>query len=376
MDYTNYFKSRRGEMLALLKKIVSLESPTADRDAVNACAACVAGEFKRAGARVTRYPQADIGDLHLFEYAPGALKKEPERILVLVHLDTVWSVGKIGSMPYYISGEKVFGPGVLDMKAGVVMAIFALQALSQLNIVPGKRIAVFANSAEETGHEAGHALIRDLARKSSLVLCLEPALPGGALKTERKGRIVVKLVARGKAAHAGTPSNGVNAIEELIAHLVTLKKIRTGETTVNIGQISGGERPNIVPESASATLDIRFWRSTDRDRVQAFFRGMEPALKGAKIKAVFESPTPPMEKSRASVELLARAREIAAGIGISLSEGKTGGGSDASIASSLGLPTLDGLGPDGNGIHAEHEHLLIPSLVERTALLTELLVRL
>jgi glutamate carboxypeptidase len=376
MDFNRYFKSRQGEILNSLRNIVALESPTADKPAVDACAAFVTKEFAKTGARHTRFAQDDIGDLHLFEFAPGAPKKPAERILVLLHLDTVWPVGKISKMPFYVSGEKAFGPGALDMKAGIVMCILALQTLRQLNISPRKRISVFLNSAEETGHEAPNAIIRDLARKSSLALCLEPALPGGALKMERKGRMVVRLEARGKAAHAGTPSNGVNAIEELISQLGRLKKIRTGETTVSIGRIDGGTEPNIVAESAWADLDIRFWKAADRERVRAYFRGLEADLKGAKVRASFESVTPPMEKSKGSMELFARAGEIAAGLGLTLSAGRTGGGSDGSLASSLGLPTLDGLGPDGDGIHAEHEHVRLPSLVERTALLTELLARL
>ena len=376
MDFNRYFASRRGELLNTLKKVVALESPTSDKRAVDACSGFVVAEFRKTGARITRFAQKDIGDLHLIEYGPGALKSEPERILVLTHIDTVWPVGKIGTMPYYVSGTKVFGPGALDMKAGVVMALFALSTLRQLSLGPQKRIAIFINSAEETGHDAAHAVIRDQARKSSLVLCLEPALPGGALKLERKGRLVVRLEAGGKAAHAGSPEKGVNAVEELAAQIVRLKKIRTGEVTVNVGVCAGGEKANVVPDEATALLDARFWRSADRERIKTYFRELQPVIKGAKIKAVLESQTPPMEQTRASLDLFGRASGIAAGLGQSLTGGKTGGGSDASIASSLGIPTLDGLGPDGDGIHAEHEHVSIPSFVERTALLTELLAKL
>lgn len=376
MDFSRYFASRRGELLNVLKRVVALESPTSDKSAVDACAAHVVNELRKAGGRVTHWPQKDIGDLHLVEYVPPALKNEPERALVLVHIDTVWPVGKIATMPYYVSGEKVFGPGALDMKAGVVMALFALGTLRQLNMTPNKRIAVFVNSAEETGHAAAHAVIRDQARRSTLVLCLEPALPGGALKLERKGRLVVRMEATGRSAHAGSPEKGVNAVEELVAQIGRLKKLRTGEVTVNVGVCSGGEKANVVPAFAQALLDVRFWRSADRERVRTYFRELQPALKGAKVKAVLESPTPPMEKTRASTDLFARASAIASGLGQTLKGGRTGGGSDASIASGLGLPTLDGLGPDGDGLHAENEHVLIPSFVERTALLTELLAKL
>lgn len=373
MDFPLYFRSRQGEMVHLLKQVAALESPTDDKGAVDACSSFVGREFRKLGCKVTSLPQKDIGDLTVIEYAPGRLRDADDEILVLAHIDTVWPVGKMAKMPFYISGHKLYGPGVLDMKAGIVALLFALATMRNLNLKPKKRIGIFINSAEETGHEAAHEAIRRLAKKASLVLCLEPALPGGALKLERKGRLVARLEARGRAAHGGTPEKGVNAIEELAAQIVRLKKLRTGETTVNVGLVAGGEKANVVPEEAHALLDIRFWKAADRDRVVRTLRGLEPVLRGARLKVVVESMTPPMEKTKASARLFDEACAIAASIGQTLKGGKTGGGSDASIAAGLGIPTLDGLGPDGDGIHAEHEHILVPSLVERTALLTKLL---
>ncbi len=373
MDFRLYFRSRQGEIVHLLKQIAMLESPTQDKKAVDACASFVARELKKIGCKVTTLPQTDIGDLVVAEFAPGRLKDADDEILVLTHIDTVWPVGKLARMPFYISGHRLYGPGVLDMKAGVVMLLTALRSLHSLNVKPQKRVIVVVNTAEETGHRAAHDLIRKLARKASLVLCLEPALPGGALKLERKGRLVVRLDVRGRAAHGGSPDKGVSAIEELVAQIARLKRLRTGETTVNVGLVGGGEKANVVAENAWAVLDIRFWKLTDRDRVLKILREAVPTLRGAKLKVSVESTTPPMEKTKASERLFLRAQEIAAGMGLSLKGGKTGGGSDASIAAGLGIPTLDGLGPDGDGIHAEHEHLLLPSLIERTALLTEFL---
>jgi glutamate carboxypeptidase len=373
MDFRLYFRSRQGEMVHLLKQLTILESPTHDKKAVDACAAFVAREFKRIGCKVTTFPQKDIGDLTVAEFAPGRLKSADDEILVLTHIDTVWPAGKIVKMPFYVSGNKLYGPGVLDMKAGVVMLLTALRSLNGLNVKPRKRITVVVNTAEETGHSAAHDLIRKLARKASLVLCLEPALPGGALKLERKGRLVVRLDVHGRAAHGGSPEKGVSAIEELVAQIARLKKLRTGETTVNVGLMGGGEKANVVAENAWAILDVRFWKLADRDRVLKILREAVPALRGARLKVSVESTTPPMEKTKASEKLFVRAQEIAAGMGLSLKGGKTGGGSDASIAAGMGIPTLDGLGPDGDGIHAENEHLLLSSFVERTALLTEFL---
>lgn len=376
MDFYHYYKSRKGEMINLLKEIVHLESPSADKKAVDACSAYVVQEFKKTGAKIRRFPQEEIGTLHVVEYPSPAPKSISEQILLLTHIDTVWPVGKIQTMPFYVSEEKVFGPGVLDMKASIVMVLFSLKALNELNALPKKKIAVFINSAEEIGSESSYEVIKSLCKKSDYVLCLEPSIPGGALKMQRKGRLVIHLEAKGKAAHAGSPADGVNAIEELMHQLLRVKKLEKDEITVNIGLIEGGEKPNIVPEAALAVLDIRFWRNDHKDRFTAALKKINPVLKGAKIKFTTESMTPPMEKTEASMELFQRVKEIASSLNIKLTAGKTGGGSDASVASSMGIPTLDGLGPDGKGIHAENEHLLLPSLIERTALLTEILTQL
>ncbi len=373
MDFRLYFRSRQGELVHQLKQLVVLESPTSDKKAVDACASYVARELKKVGCRVTTHPQKDLGDLVVAEFAPGRIKDADDEILVLTHVDTVWPVGQIVKMPFYVQGDKIYGPGVLDMKAGLVMVLAALRALHGLNAKPGKRITVLVNTAEETGQGAAAELIRKLARRASLVLCLEPALPGGALKLERKGRLVVRLDVKGRSAHGGTPEKGVSAVEELAAQIARLKKLRVRETTVNVGLAGGGEKVNVVPESAFALLDIRFWKVADRDRVLKVLRESPPVLRGARLKVTVEGTTPPMEKTKASERLFLRAQEIAAGLGLALKGGRTGGGSDASIAAGLGVPTLDGLGPDGDGLHARHEHLLLPSLVERTALLTELL---
>lgn len=375
MDFIRYFELQKGKMVEFLRQAVRLESPSGDKKAVDACSLFIIRELKKIGAKITRFPQEKTGDLYLAQYPPH-IEKRKGQILLLTHADTVWPVGKIQKMPFYKKGNKVFGPGALDMKAGLAMVVFSLRALKQLDIRLKKRIAVFINSAEEVGSEASYRAIKSLAKESACVLCLEPALPGGGLKIQRKGRLVIRLETKGKAAHAGTPDKGINAIEELMLQLRRIKKLETKETTINIGLIGGGEKPNIVADQAWTVLDIRFWRNEQREKVVYFFNQLNPILKGARIKFFSESLTPPMEKTKANARLLSRAKRIASSLGMELFAGKTGGGSDASIASSLGVPTLDGLGPDGDGIHAENEHLILPSLIKRTALLTELLIRL
>lgn len=376
MDFHRYFKSRQGEMVHLLKNLVSLESPSSDKKAVDECSSFVVEKFKKAGAKVSRIPQEKTGDFYLVEYPSKKTAQKKEQILILTHLDTVWSVGKIKKMPFYLSADKVYGPGVLDMKSGVVMAIYALKTLYDLNIQPEKKIALFINSAEETRSEASNEIIQNLARKSTYVLCLEPALPGGALKVQRKGRLVIRLECKGKAAHAGNPEKGINAIEELMDQLRRLKKQTARQITMNIGLIGGGEKANIVADNAWAILDFRFWKNTQKEKILGFLKQLRPLYKGARLNSSVESYTPPMEKTKASSKLLARAKNIASSLNMKLEAGKTGGGSDASIASSLGIPTLDGLGPEGEGIHAENEHLILSSLIERTAFLTQLLCQL
>jgi len=376
MNFFHYYKSRKGEMLNLLKELVHLESPSTDNKAVNKCSSFLAQELKKNGAKVTRFPQDEIGDLFVAEYPPKKSKERKEQILLLAHIDTVWPVGKIGEMPFYLSENKLYGPGVLDMKAGIVMAASALKTLNDLNIIPDKKIVLFVNSAEEIGHKNSYEIIQKLAKRSSLVLCLEPAIPGGALKIQRKGRLTIQLSVTGKSSHAGYPELGVNAIEELMFQCLTLKKLRTKTTSVNIGLITGGEKSNIVAEKASAVLDIRFWNNEQKEKILYYFRNLAPHMKGTKIKYKVESLTPPMEQTKGSLQLLNEVQKIAASLDITIKTGKSGGGSDASIASNMKVPTLDGLGPDGDGMHAEHEHFILPSLIERTAFLTELLCRL
>ncbi|MFB0565135.1 MAG: M20/M25/M40 family metallo-hydrolase, partial [Candidatus Aminicenantaceae bacterium] len=340
---------------------------------VNVCSSFLIKEFKKIGTKINHFPQDDIGDLYLIEYPPPTTKVYREKILLLTHLDTVWPVGKIEEMPFHISGNKVYGPGVLDMKSGLVMVIFSLLALKELKIEPRKKIDVFINSAEEVGSKSSYNLMKKILKKYSYVLCLEPALPGGNLKIQRKGRLVLRFTAHGKAAHGGTPQKGISAIEELILQLGLINKFKTKNITINIGLIGGGEKANIVPKDAFAILDIRFWKSSQKEKIIFFFKQLKPQLKGARIKFFEESFTPPMEKTRASLNLFSRIQKIAASLNMSLEGGKTGGGSDASIAASMGIPTVDGIGPDGEGIHAENEHLILSSLVGRTALLTEIL---
>jgi len=376
MNFQKTFQARRGQMVRLLLTLVGLESPTSDKKAVDVCQSYLASLFKKAGMKVVRIPMRRIGDLLVMESKPAGAAGRRKPVLILTHADTVWPVGQIKTRPFVLRQDKAYGPGTLDMKAGLVQAYFALRTIHELGLRTSRPIQLFINSAEETGQAASHQWIKTLARKSWAILCLEPSLPGGALKVRRKGRLVVTLEARGKMAHAGSPDTGVNAIEELAHQLLTLRKLRRAGTTLNFGQVQGGQKANVVADRASAVLDFRFWKETGQKKIIRALGCLKPSLPGARVSFRLESRTPPLEPTPPSRALFRRVKRIAAGLGVSLTGGQTGGGSDASLASSLGRPTLDGLGPSGSGIHAENEHVHLPSLVQRTALLTSILLEL
>jgi len=363
-------------MVRLLETLVRIESPTGDKIAVEKCASAAVSFLRRAGLSARRIPAASIGDLFLVDLKTKSAPRAAKPLLLLAHSDTVWPVGTLARRPFKNKGGRIFGPGALDMKAGLVQACFALQAIRRLRFELRRPVRLVINSAEETGSPISSRIIRAQASSSEAALCLEPSLPGGALKIRRKGRLVLSLETRGKAAHAGSPRSGVNALEELCRQLLGLRRLRRGGTTVNFGRAEGGRAANVVADRAAAVIDVRFWRSEDKIRILEALSRVKPFLPGARVSYRVLSETPPLERTESSRRLFRRARRLAAGMGVRLTAGKTGGGSDASLVSDLGLPILDGLGPDGEGIHAENEHVLLSSLVERTAFLTVLLLEL
>ncbi|OQX52305.1 MAG: hypothetical protein B5M54_09145 [Candidatus Aminicenantes bacterium 4484_214] len=364
MNWIDYFQACLPDMISFLEKLVRLESPSRDKQAVDACSSFLAQELSKIGFEITIHPQKEIGQILTALYPEAQTENTT---LILTHIDTVWPVGKIAEMPWKIDSQnqRIYGPGVLDMKAGIVQAFFALQGLRKFKLQPKNKIILFVNSAEEIGHPSADELILQYASQSSIILCLEPALPGGALKVKRKGRLVVHLQAQGQAAHAGTPEKGVNAIEELLLQLYRLRSLRTKSITLNIGEIKGGQRANIVADQAEALLDIRFWTNKQKEKVISSLSKLSPLLPQAKINYQIVSTNPPLEQNEASRRLWLKVKQIASQMGLQLRAGRSGGGSDASLASQSGRPTLDGLGPDGEGIHSEHEHLLLSSFIQR-----------
>jgi glutamate carboxypeptidase len=354
-------------MLQALKRLVESESPSLEKRLCDRCADEVGSLFlERTGATPIRHRRAERGDHLEFRIGEGA-----SYILLLLHHDTVWSEGTISRLPFAVEGDRVTGPGTYDMKAGIVEAAFALQGAQA-----HRPVRVLSTSDEEVSSTTSRELIEDLARGAAAVLVLEPAASGGAIKTARKGVAEFKLKIRGRAAHAGVePEKGISAVEELARQVLQLRSLASlGKgTTINVGVISGGTRPNVVAAEAEALVDVRIASKPEAERVIAAILGLQPQLKGAQLEVEGGLDRPPLERTEGVVRLAQTAQRLALQLGFELKEASTGGGSDGNFTAALGIPTLDGLGPDGGGAHADSEHFLVSSWLRRTALLRRLL---
>jgi glutamate carboxypeptidase len=296
--------------------------------------------------------------------------------LLIGHYDTVWPVGQLERMPMVVEQGKLFGPGVYDMKAGLIIGILALRALLEQGPGAAHRIVLLITSDEEVGSQESRAAIIDQARKSDAVFVLEPATVDGRVKTRRKGVGVYTMRVRGVSAHAGVePARGASAIHELARQIVALSELRDPErgVAVNVGLIEGGTRSNVIAEHAWAEIDVRVPTQADAVRVEAFMRARRAGLSGTSLEVTGGINRFPMERTPAVVGLYERARAVAAALGFELGEGGTGGASDGNFTAALGIPTLDGLGAVGDGAHALDEHVVIEELPRRAAMLAGLL---
>jgi glutamate carboxypeptidase len=376
------FQPRLPGMIDLLKRLIEAESPSRDKEAVDRAGAIVSDEVRRLGADVEIVPNLEGGNQivarwvsHLHPPSDGT-NRTKEGILLLCHMDTVFPLGTIAKMPFQQGDGRIYGPGALDMKGGIVIAIAAIAGLKEAGAMPPHPISVLFTSDEEIGSPASRPLIERLAGESALVLVLESGLPDGALKTWRKGVGNFTIKTQGRAAHAGgAHENGRNAIEELAHQVVAIQKMTDYEkgTTLNVGLIKGGIASNVVPDEAAAEVDFRVLVPEEADRVSAAMRSLEPVIEGTSIAVSGGLNRPPMpfdETMRATFE---KAKKIAAGIGLELGAGGSGGGSDGNFVAPLGIPLLDGLGGLGEGLHSEREYISIPSLPERARLLAALL---
>ena len=371
---------RLPEMLSVLRTFVVTESPSLEKAAVDRCCNVVSRTWRRlSGARVGRIAQKHRGDHLRITWTPPSVNSRPNgQLLVLGHYDTVYASGTLRKMTFRVSGGKAYGPGTFDMKAGIVQALFAAEALRRLpaSEQPRKRIVFLWTSDEEIGSESSRKLIETEARRSDAVFVLEPSYgPRGALKTQRKGVGEAEIVVHGRASHAGlAPQDGINAIHEIsrqIAGVETWNDLRRG-VTVNAGIIEGGTRTNVIPELARVQLDLRATTIADMRKLERRLHALRPQLKGARLEISGGFSRAPLER-KMSAALFARAKALAAEMNLALEECAVGGGSDGNYTAAAGIPTLDGLGAVGDGAHSSHEHILIKAMPQRAALLAALL---
>ena len=369
-------RPRRAEMVERLHSYVAHESPSRDKHALDALALIVKSRFEAIGADVTMVPNMTGGD-HVLAHWRTAAGEAPQA-LVVGHFDTVWPHGTVARLPFRVEAERAYGPGTFDMKAGLVLVEFALRAIQTLDLDVPRPVAALFTSDEEIGSPTSRRFVEEQARQSAYALVLEPPLPGGALKTARKGVGNFTVEAQGKPAHAGIePEKGVSAIQELAHQVLAIHALsRPPETTLNVGVIHGGTAPNVVAAQAVARVDVRVSTRSEADRIEQALHALRPVVPGASLKVCGGFNRPPMERTPRTEALFERARAIARTLGLELTEGATGGASDGNFTAALGLPTLDGLGALGAGAHAEDEHILIDSLPERAALLAALLLEL
>ncbi|MBP7692805.1 MAG: M20 family metallopeptidase [Anaerolineales bacterium] len=366
------FETRTPALINWVRQLAEIESPSTDKAAVDRLGDVLARALRGLGAAVVEDPQTTAGNNLIGRWGAGA----EAGLVILAHMDTVHELGSLARMPVREAEGRLYGPGVIDMKASLAMTLVALQALRESKAWPDRPVTVLFTSDEEIGSERSRPLIERSARGAALVLCLEPCLPDGSLKTERKGIGGMRIAARGRATHAGADhENGRNAIEELAHHVLAAQQLTdySRGTTVSVGVVRGGTRSNVVPEEAWAEADFRVAHAAEAERLEAWMRSRVPVTRGTTVTVTGGLNRPPMPRDAVMARTFGRAQQIAAQLGITLGEGSTGGGSDANFVAPLGVPVLDGLGALGNGAHSEREHVVISSLPERAALLAALL---
>jgi glutamate carboxypeptidase len=375
-----FCRAERAWLLDTVEALVRLESPTDDKAAVDRCGAELSRRLESIGARVTRLPRRDRGDHVRAEFAstpPGAGGHGPAtQVLLLGHFDTVWPVGQLDRMPLVRSNGRLHGPGVFDMKAGLAIAMLAVRAIIETGAPMSHRLVMLWTTDEEVGSGTSRAAIEDEARRSAAVLVLEPSLPGGAAKTSRKGCGGYEVVVRGVAAHAGIePEKGASAVEELAHQILRINALQDPARgiSVNVVQVSGGRRSNVIPDEARAVVDVRVPTAAAAAEVDEAFRRLRPVDGRTTIEATGGFDRPPLERTAGVARLYDQARAVALELGVDLAEGGTGGGSDGNFTAALGVPTLDGIGAVGDGAHALREHVDIESLPDRAALLAGLI---
>lgn len=363
------------EMLALLTDLVAAESPSSEPQTLKPVFERVAAEFADRGYR-TRYAKGRDTGGHLLAVPADRRCGEPVQMMV-GHVDTVWPSGTLLERPIVVEDGTISGPGTYDMKAGIVQMLFAIQTIRDLGLQPSASPVAVVNSDEEIGSRESSATIRRLSKIATRSFVLEPGLgPSGKIKTARKGLGRYTVSVTGIAAHAGLdPERGASAILELSSVIQRLFALNDPErgVTVNVGTIEGGLRPNVIAPHSSAVVDVRVLDPQDAEAVDHAIRSMEATTPGTEVSATGGFGRPPMVRTPGNIALFEQARRIGQAMGLHLEEATAGGGSDGNTTSQH-APTLDGLGATGDGAHAPGEYVQLESMIERTALLAQLLL--
>jgi glutamate carboxypeptidase len=368
-------RRKQPALVHLIEQLVRAESPSDSKPAVDACVSLAAAHAQALGGRVKLHRQRAFGNLLEARFGPKSKTGAEGRILLLGHLDTVWPVGTLKTMPCRIADGRLWGPGTFDMKAGAAMAFTAIEMLGEAGLLH-REIVLLLTSEEEIGSPVSRPMTERLAAECAAVYVLEPAL-GRAYKTARKGTGNWRIEVTGVAAHAGVDfEKGASAIRELarvVEKVSAWTDLKRG-LTVNVGVVGGGSKTNIIPSAAWAEVDVRIARKADGPRIERKFAALKSVDKRCQLTVTGGINRPPMERTRGTVRLFREARAMAAELGFALEEVATGGASDGNFTSALGIPTLDGMGAVGKGAHASHESILIEELAPRTALLACLLM--
>lgn len=369
-------RRKQSALIELTRKLVLAQSPSDDKAAVDACAVIAADEAKRIGGRIKMHRQRKLGDVFESRFGPKSKAGAAGKVMLLGHLDTVWPLGTLKKMPFRIADGRMWGPGTLDMKAGVAMAFTAIEMLSEAALL-SREIVMLLNSDEEIGSPVSRPITERLARECEAVYVLEPA-QGLAYKTARKGTGNWRIDIRGVAAHAGVDfEKGTSAIRELARVIETVSGWTEPKRglTLSVGVAGGGTKTNVIPAEAWAEIDVRIARRADASRIERRFAGLKAKDERCSLIIKGGINRPPMERTRGTIKLFKKARTLAAELGLELEEAATGGASDGNFTSALGIPTLDGMGAVGEGAHASHESVFIEHLATRTALIAAMLMR-
>lgn len=368
-----YYADRVQDIVALTTQLATFETPTSSKTHVDVLCGWLEAHLQTLGAAVQRIPREAVGDILLATWNADCPGKP---LLFLMHMDTVWPVGTVAQRPVHVEGDRLIGPGTWDMKGSIACVLSAIQGLRARGEFPDRPVWAMFTSDEETGSSHSMELIEQTARQAGLCLVMEFAATNNGLKTWRKGIATYTLTVGGKSSHAGNaPEKGINAVVELAHQTLRLTELNALDrgTSVSVTVVNGGTASNVIPEKATAKIDVRFKAKAEADRIDSAINALTPVLAGAILTVQRNNSRPPMERDATMEKAYAQAQQLAAGLGHDLPEEGSGGGSDGNITAALGVPTLDGLGPMGEGAHAAHEQVVISTIPFRTALLDRII---